>query len=690
MPHGSTNIIVHGIVRFKIIKFVSTRPYLKAQVRVLTHKPRMTKKLKALMVSVRQAANRVIDLSHNIPEEASLLLENITDPSALADFLAATLNISVIEKQALLEEINAVSRLEKVALALANQLEVLELSYKIQGEVRDSIDKSQREYFLQEELKAIQAELGQGDRRTEDLDELTAKIAEAKMPKKVEAEALRELDRLTKIPLASPEYSVIRTYLDWVCELPWSIRTEDSLDITKSQRILNRDHYGLQKVKRRILEFLAVRKLNPEGKSPILCFVGPPGVGKTSLGQSIARAMGRKFIRISLGGIRDEADIRGHRRTYIGTLPGRILRELRKVESNNPVFMLDEMDKIGNDFRGDPASALLEVLDPEQNNSFTDHYLDQPFDLSNVMFIGTANYTEPIPPALMDRMEIIELPGYTENEKLNIAKKYLIPRQLAEHGLTKTQLTIKDDAVRTIIESYTREAGVRNLERKIASVCRSVATKIAKETAKRATIGKGQLVKILGQHEFVSELALRTAVAGVATGLAYTPVGGEILFVESAMMPGDGELTLTGQIGDVMKESAQAAFSVIKANAKTLKIDAKKLIDNDFHIHVPAGAVPKDGPSAGVAIFTSLVSLLLNDPIRPEVAMTGEITLKGMILPVGGLKEKIIAAKRAGIKTVILPARNRKDIIDLPKEAKANMKLVFVKKVSEVLKTVLR
>ncbi len=690
MPHGSTNIIVHGIVRFKIIKFVATKPYLKAQVRVLTHKPRMTKKLKALMVNVRQTANRVIDLSHNIPEEASLLLENITDPSALGDFLAATLNIPVIEKQALLEEINAVSRLEKVALALANQLEVLELSYKIQGEVRDSIDKSQREYFLQEELKAIQAELGQGDRRSEDLDELTAKIDEAKMPEKVEAEALRELDRLTKIPLASPEYSVIRTYLDWVCELPWSIRTEDSLDITKSQRILNRDHYGLQKVKRRILEFLAVRKLNPDGKSPILCFVGPPGVGKTSLGQSIARAMGRKFIRISLGGIRDEADIRGHRRTYIGALPGRILRELRKAQSCNPVFMLDEMDKIGNDFRGDPASALLEVLDPEQNNTFTDHYLDQPFDLSNVMFIGTANYTEPIPPALMDRMEIIELPGYTENEKLNIAKKYLIPRQLAEHGLTKTQLTIKDEAVRAIIESYTREAGVRNLERKIASVCRSVATKIAKETSRRATIGKGQLVKILGQHEFESELALRTAVAGVATGLAYTPVGGEILFVESAMMPGDGELTLTGQIGDVMKESAQAAFSVIKANAKMFKIDAKKLIDNDFHIHVPAGAVPKDGPSAGVAIFTSLVSLLLNDPIRPEVAMTGEITLKGMVLPVGGLKEKIIAAKRAGIKTVILPARNRKDIIDLPKEAKANMKLIFVKKVSEVLKTVLR
>jgi len=462
------------------------------------------------------------------------------------------------------------------------------------------------------------------------------------------------------------------------------------IDITKAQRILERDHYGLKKVKRRVLEFLAVRKLNPSGKSPILCFVGPPGVGKTSLGKSIARAMDRKFVRVSLGGIRDEADIRGHRRTYIGALPGRILQELRKCGSNNPVFMLDEMDKIGQDFRGDPASALLEVLDPEQNNSFTDHYVDQPFDLSNVMFIGTANYTEPIPSALMDRMETIELPGYTELEKLRIAKKYLLPRQLKEHGLTKTKLTIKDDAITAIINSYTFEAGVRNLERTIAAVCRYVATKIAKSEIRRATVGKSQLAKILGPIQYESELALRTAVPGVATGLAYTPFGGEILFIESAAMPGKGGLTLTGQIGDVMKESAQAAFSIIKANAKRLGLDSEMFNESDFHVHVPSGAVPKDGPSAGCAIYTSLVSLIINKAVRPDIAMTGEITLKGIVLPIGGLKEKIIAAKQAGIKTVILPHRNKKDMVEVPKEAKSKMKFVYVKRADELLKTVFR
>jgi ATP-dependent Lon protease len=686
LPQGSMHVVVHGIARFKVIDKAAIRPYLKAKVRRLNVKFRMTKKLQALIVSVRQAANRVIALSPNVPEEASVLLENIENPSALADFLAANLSLDIGKKQQLLEELDAAKRLEQISVVLAHQLEVLELSHKIQGRVRESVDKNQREYFLQEQLKAIQSELGQKDFQTEEIKQISENIAEANMPEVVEQEALRELDRLSKMPSASPEYSVIRTYLDWVCELPWSIQTEDRLDINKAQRILNADHYDLKKVKKRILEFLAVRKLNPAGKSPILCFAGPPGVGKTSLGKSIARAMGRKFVRISLGGIRDEADIRGHRRTYIGALPGRILQELRKCGSKNPVFMLDELDKIGCDFRGDPASALLEVLDPEQNFSFTDHYLDQPFDLSSVMFIGTANYTEPVPPALRDRMEVIDLPGYTETEKLGIARKYLVPRQLAEHGLDKKQCTIKDEAILAAVKGYTREAGVRNLERNIAAICRAVATEIAGNRKRRATIGKRNLAAILGPAQFESELALRTGIPGVATALAYTPVGGELLFVESASMPGKGQLQLTGQIGDVMKESAQAAFSVVKANAGKLKIDPDSFSQHDYHIHVPAGAIPKDGPSAGVAMFTSLVSLLLGKPTRPDVAMTGEITLRGLVLPVGGLKEKILAAKQAGIKTVILPARNKKDIPDIPKEAKKGMEFRFIKSTDEVLK----
>jgi len=686
---GSINVIVHGIGRFKIVEPVATQPYLKARVRPLHVKATMTKRLQALIVSVRQSAQRVVALSPNVPEEASVLLENIDDPSALADFLAANLSVDLAKKQELLEEVDPAKRLQEISVILANQLEVLELSHKIQSRVRESVDKSQREYFLQEQLKAIQSELGQKDLRTEELKQLRENIEKASMPENVEQEALRELDRLGKIPPASPEYTVIRTYLDWVCELPWSIETEDQLDINKAQRILNRDHYDLTKVKKRILEFLAVRKLNPTGKSPILCFIGPPGVGKTSLGKSIARSMGRKFIRISLGGMRDEADIRGHRRTYIGALPGRILQELRKCRSRNPVFMLDELDKIGADFRGDPAAALLEVLDPEQNFSFSDHYLDQPFDLSKVMFIGTANYMEPVPPALRDRMEVIELPGYTEVEKLAIAKKYLVPRQLAEHGLKKQNLTIKDEALLEITRAYTREAGVRNLERNIAAVCRTIATEIAKNNKRRATVGRSDLAKILGPRRFESELALRTGIPGVATALAYTPVGGELLFIESASMPGKGQLQLTGHIGDVMKESAQAAFSIVKANAKKLRVDPDRFSKFDYHIHVPAGAIPKDGPSAGAAMFTSLVSLLLGKPTRPDVAMTGEITLRGLILPVGGLKEKILAAKQAGIKTVILPARNKKDLPEVPKEAKKGLEFKFVKNTNEALKIAL-
>ncbi|MFH1614426.1 MAG: endopeptidase La [Planctomycetota bacterium] len=689
MPQGSVNIIVHGIARFRITEFVATEPYLKAKVKHLPVKIRKTKKMQALMVNVRRNADRVIVLSPNVPEEASVLLENIESPSALADFLAANLNISLEEKQKLLEEINAQARLEIISVSLAKQLDLLELSHKIQGQVKDSVEKSQREYFLQEQLKAIQAELGKGDTRSEEIAELKKKITQAKMPQSVEAETLRELDRMNKIPPVSPEYSVVRTYLDWVCELPWSIGTDDLLDIQRAQRILNKDHYGLTKIKKRILEFLAVRKLKPKGKSPILCFVGPPGVGKTSLGRSIARAMGRKFIRISLGGIRDEADIRGHRRTYIGALPGRILQELRKASTNNPVFMLDELDKIGADFRGDPASALLEVLDPEQNNSFTDHYLDQPFDLSRVMFIGTANYTEPIPPALLDRMELIELPGYTDREKLQIAKKYLVNRQLSENGLRKNQLVIKDEALLAIINNYTREAGVRNLERQIASICRSVATEIAKRTRRRVTVSKASLQKLLGPTQFESEIAMRTAVAGVVTGLAFTPIGGEVLFVESAKMPGKGELHLTGQLGEVMKESTEAAFSLVRANAKRLGIKPEIFAKTDFHVHVPAGAIPKDGPSAGITMFTSLVSLLTKRPVRPDIAMTGEITLQGLVLPIGGLKEKILAAKRAGIKTVIIPTRNRKDMTEVPKEAKRGLKFEYVSKVEDVLKIAL-
>jgi ATP-dependent Lon protease len=689
MPQNMLHIIVHCQCRFKIVQIISTEPYIKAKIQPLYSHARITKTLKAMMVNVRQTANKVISLSPNVSEEASVLLENIENPSALADFIAANLTIELSAKQKLLEELNAQKRLERVQVELTNQLEVLELSQKIQGQVRESIDKTQREYFLQEQLKAIQDELGVNDKKSEETQKILLAIKKAKMPATVEAEAKRELDRMAKMHPSSPEYSVIRTYLDWVCELPWSVSTKDSLSIESSQKILNHDHYGLDKIKKRILEFLAVRKLNPTGKSPILCFVGPPGVGKTSLGKSIAKAMNRKFVRISLGGIRDEADIRGHRRTYIGALPGRIMQELRKCGSRNPVFMLDELDKIGADFRGDPASALLEVLDPEQNDTFTDHYLDQPFDLSNVMFIGTANYAEPIPAALYDRMEIIELPGYTEKEKTQIAKKYLIPRQLSENGLKKKNVTIKDAAIAELINSYTSEAGVRNLERNIAAICRSVATKIAKGSRRSAVVDKNDLAKILGPIKFESEIAMRAGTPGVATALAWTPAGGEILFIETAKSPGEGGLKLTGQIGDVMKESAEAAFTVIKSSAAKMGIKKETIKENDFHIHVPEGAVPKDGPSAGIAIFTSVASLLLKRPVKPNVAMTGEITLRELVLPIGGLKEKILAAKRAGIKTVILPYRNKKDMVEVPKEAKSGLKFIFVNKASEVLKAAL-
>jgi ATP-dependent Lon protease len=710
-PDGQNSVVVHGLVRFRVKEWLGTEPYLRARIEVVTSEIKPSKGLEALMTSVRHLAQKMVELSPNIPEEVKVILENIDDAGALADFLAANINIPSEKKQELLETIDVTERLKKLSVSLAEQIQLLEMSAKIQHRVSQSIDKTQREYFLQEQLKAIQSELGQTDQKSSEILELQKKIAEAKMPEKVEAEALRELDRLKQIPTMSPEFSVLRNYLEWLCELPWSKDTKDKLDLKRARRILNADHYDLAKVKKRILEFLAVRKLNPTGRSPILCFVGPPGVGKTSLGRSIARSMGRKFVRISLGGIRDEADIRGHRRTYIGALPGRIIQELRKCGSNNPVFMLDELDKIGQDFRGDPASALLEVLDPEQNHTFTDHFIDQPFDLSKVMFIGTANYMGTVPPALRDRIEVLELPGYTAQEKLSIAKKYLAPRQLEENGLTPTNLTIKPEALETLIESYTQEAGVRELERQIAAICRAIAAEIAAGERQKATISPRQLAKLLGPMRYESELAQRTSTPGVATGLAYTPVGGEILFIESTLTAGTGKLILTGQLGEVMKESAQAALSVLKSLALNkrkgrrdgLKLgsaqierklsemlaDTDELKQQDIHIHVPAGAVPKDGPSAGLAMFTSLASLFAEQPVRAEVAMTGEVTLRGLVMPIGGVKEKLLAAKRAGIRTVILPERNRKDLHELPKHVLRGLKCEFVSRVDKVLRLAL-
>ncbi len=699
MPEGQNSIVVHGLIRFRVVKWLATEPFLRARIEVLTSHFTPGKALTAMINNVRQMAQKMIQLSPNIPEEVQVILDNIDDPGALADFLSANININLEQKQKLLEETDVEKRLHTLSVALANQLELLELGQKLHQQVSKSIDKTQREYFLQEQLKAIQTELGQTDQKTTEITELREAIKKAAMPEKLNAEALRELDRLDKIPLMSPEFNVLRTYIEWLCELPWSLNTEDKLNLNTARRVLDQDHYDLVKVKRRILEFLAVRKLNPQGRSPILCFVGPPGVGKTSLGRSIAGSMGRKFIRISLGGIRDEADIRGHRRTYIGALPGRIMQELRKCKSNNPVFMLDELDKIGQDFRGDPASALLEVLDPEQNNSFTDHYIDQPFDLSKVMFIGTANIMDPVPPALRDRMEVIELPGYTHEDKMFIATKYLLPRQLQENGLTEAKCRITEDALRCLILSYTREAGVRELERQIGAVCRAIAADVASGKRKTATVSARMLSHLLGPIKYESELALRQGTPGVATGLAYTPSGGEILFIEATLLPGTGKLILTGQLGEVMKESAQAALSAIKSSGagqnqppKGILADVaaalekyKSLAKHDVHIHVPAGAVPKDGPSAGLAIYTALASLLTGRPTRPDVAMTGEITLRGLALPIGGVKEKILGAKRAGIRTVLLPERNKKDLADLPQIATKGMTFKFVKHAATVL-----
>lgn len=686
MPDGSNTLLVHGIVRVGLEQFVATEPYWRALVHVHQDSTDRNLELEALAFSARRTAQRVIELSPNVPDEALQILASIEKPGGLADFLAANLTLGVVQKQELLETFDIQDRLRKVNATLNNQLEVLELAQKIQADVRSQVDKTQREYFLHEQLRAIKKELGEGDGRASEIEDLRQRIAAAAMPEAVLKEANRELERLERIPQISPEGGVIRDYLEWLIEMPWNNETTDKLDLKWARQVLEEDHFGLEKIKRRILEYLAVRKLNPTGRSPILCFAGPPGVGKTSLGQSIARALGRKFIRLALGGVRDEADIRGHRRTYIGAVPGRLVQEIRKAAVRNPVVMLDELDKLGADYRGDPAAALLEVLDPEQNHSFTDHYLAVPFDLSHVMFIGTANYMEPVPDALKDRLEVIDLPGYTTDEKLEIARRYLVPRQSERNGLGTAPPAFDEAALRLLIEGYTREAGVRNLERNIGSVCRGVAAKVAAGEKPPRRVATPLVRELLGPPRFERETASRVAMPGVATGLAYTPVGGDIIFVEASIMPGRGGFTLTGQIGEVMRESTQAALSLLRTRAEAWKIPMGDLGKSDIHVHVPAGATPKDGPSAGVSMLTALYSLLKNEPVDPSVAMSGEITLRGLVLPVGGVKEKVLGAHRAGIKTVILPARNEPDLHDVPVDVRRSLKFVFARTAEDVLR----
>ena len=637
------------------------------------------------MANLKNLVQKAIELSPYLSSELGIFILNTDNPQRLADLVASFLNISLQEKEDILETIDVPKRLEKITLMLNKELQVLELGKKIQSQIQGEIDKTQKNFYLREQLKAIQKELGEDDEQTTEINELKSKIKKSKMPKEVRKVAEKELSRLSKIPPSAGEYTVARTYLDWLIEIPWGKNTKDNLDITQAEKNLNEDHYGLDKVKKRIVEYLAVRKLKKDMKGPILCFVGPPGVGKTSLGKSIARALGRKFIRLSLGGIRDEAEIRGHRRTYIGALPGRIVQGVKKAKSINPVFMLDEIDKVGTDFRGDPSSALLEVLDPEQNFSFSDHYLDVPLDLSQVMFIATANLTDPIIPALKDRMEIIGLPGYTVEEKLKIAQRFLIPKQIKEHGLKDGEVRFTDSALKLIITSYTKEAGVRNLEREIASILRGIVKDKAQSNKIKSVVKTKDIEKHLGAIKFYSDIAERTSKTGVATGLAWTPVGGDILFIESTIMKGKGNLSLTGHLGDVMKESAKAALSYIRSKSEAYQIDEDIFSKSDIHIHVPSGAIPKDGPSAGIPLFVSLFSLLTKKKVKNDVAMTGEITLRGTVLPIGGIKEKTLAAKQAGINNIILPEKNRNDIKEIPKEVRKNLKFHFVKEMDEVL-----
>ncbi|HOE16299.1 MAG TPA: endopeptidase La [Syntrophorhabdaceae bacterium] len=685
MVDGSQRVVVQGLCRCRLVEFTDRDPNLRAKVLPIFEEYIKDIEIDAMYINLKNLYRKAIEMAPYLSSELTQIATKVESPGNLADLIASTININVTEKQEILEKLDLKERLKKVTIFLNREVETLELSSKIQSHVKEGIDKTQREYYLREQLKAIQKELGDADDRLNEVEEARKKIIEAKMPDDVRKIAEKELDRLSKMSTMSAEYTVSRTYLDWLTELPWSKATEDNLDIDGANTILDEDHYNLVKIKKRILEYLAVRKLKADMKGPILCFVGPPGVGKTSLGKSIARALGRKFMRISLGGIRDEAEIRGHRRTYVGALPGRIIQGIKKAGSNNPIFMLDEVDKIGMDFRGDPSSALLEVLDPEQNWSFSDHYLEVPFDLSKVMFIATANMLDPVPPALKDRMEVLELPGYTEEEKLMIAKQFLIPKERSEHGLNEDLIEFEDEALKVIIRSYTRESGVRNLEREIAAICRSVAKDVAQGKKEKQVITGDSIHGYLGPVKFFAEVAERTKYSGVATGLAWTPTGGDILFIESTKMRGKGNLSLTGQLGDVMKESAQAALSYIRSKANDYRIAEDFFEKNDLHVHVPQGAIPKDGPSAGVTMLVSLVSLLTDQPVRNDVAMTGEITLRGLVLPVGGIKQKVLAAKRAGIKSVLLPKLNEKDLEEVPESIKENMDFRFIERMDEAV-----
>jgi ATP-dependent Lon protease len=689
LPDGSLRLIVQGLARVRLERIVQTRPYLRGAVVAADESLRDEDHLEidALQRNIKSNFQQVVSLSPVLSDDLQALSANITDPGKLADFIASSLTtIGTPVKQEVLDTLDIRARMDSLNRILIKELEVLELGSKIQSQVQSEVGKNQREYFLREQLKAIQKELGEGDEQTKEIDELRAKIDSAGMPDTVKKEALRELDRLSKMPVAAAEYTVSRTYMDWIVALPWAKRTEDSIDLRRTKDVLDADHSGLEKVKDRVLEYLAVRKLNPDVKGPILCFLGPPGVGKTSLAKSIANSLGRKFVRVSLGGMRDEAEIRGHRRTYIGALPGQIIQGLRRAESKNPVFILDEIDKLGSDFRGDPASALLEVLDPEQNNTFRDHYLDVPFDLSEVLFLTTANVLDPVPPALRDRMEVLELAGYTEEEKLKIAFEHLIAKQIANHGLTAEQLEFTEPAIRAVIRGYTREAGVRNLEREIGALCRKVARRRAEGDESRIVITPEAVVDMLGAPTFLDEeIENRTKDPGVAVGLAWTPAGGEVLFVEASKMQGGGTLTLTGHLGDVMKESARTALSWFRAHATDYSVNPEFYKDSEIHLHVPSGAIPKDGPSAGVTMVTALASELTGRPVRGDIAMTGEITLSGRVLPVGGIKEKVLAARRHGITEVILPRQNEKNIKeDLTEELRREMTIHYVSHIEEV------
>lgn len=685
-------ILVQALHRVCIKSIVSAAPYFRAEIKRLVSVLPKNEDAHwlARVKHLRDSAIQLLDLTPDAPEQARTMIMNIPDPGQLADFLASNLNVTVQEKQDLLEELDVAKRVAAVQQRLSAQLEIARIQQKLQEDVASQISDVQKRAFLREQIKAIQKELGEGEQGSEEqISELRKRLAEAKMPGPVLQQAEKELKRLNYISPASPEYSVIVTYAETLADLPWSKSSEDKLDLAEAQRILDRDHFDLEKVKRRLIEYLAVRKLNPKGRGPILCFLGPPGVGKTSLGQSIADALGRKFSRISLGGVRDEAEIRGHRRTYIGSMPGRLIQELRRAGTRNPVIMLDEIDKLANDFRGDPASALLEVLDPRQNHSFVDHYLDLPFDLSQVIFIATANYIDPVPPALRDRMEVIDIPGYTEHQKLEIARQYIIRRQLEENGLIASQCKWQPAAIRLVINDYTHEAGVRNLERQIGAVCRAVAAQVAKREKKLVIVTPQVVQEHLGPPRYTRESRLKTSLPGVVTGLAYTPVGGEILHIEATRYAGKGQIQLTGQIGNVMKESAQAALSLVRSRVQELGIAADDFKEADIHVHVPAGAIPKDGPSAGIAMFTAIASLFSGKPVRNDVAMTGEVTLRGLVLPIGGLKEKSLAAARAGIKTVIMPKLNEKDLIEIPDEVKEKIEFRPVETVEEVLEAAL-